>query len=296
MAVKLRPGKSQQSAQYTSPTLQTTVTRPRLLICIIALNLIVFQVIADDTFGITSKNISENPLLQSMIQIRAGTYSPLYKADNQVQSILVESFYVDRYAVTKAQFEAFTAAHSRWKDSNVSSIFADQNYLKYPNNGTGENANQPVTNVSWFAARAYCKSKGKRLPSTDEWEYVAQASADKADGHGDKAQQRLILGWYSKPATAALADVQQSPMNYWGVHGLHGSVWEWVNDFNSTLSTGESRGDSQLEQQLFCGAGAASSVDPSDYAAFMRYAFRSSLQANYTLRSLGFRCAANSNE
>jgi len=37
--------------------------------------------------------------------------------------------------------------------------------------------------------------------------------------------------------------------------------------------------------------GAASSVDPSDYAAFMRYALRSSYSANYTLNSLGFRCA-----
>ena len=131
---------------------------------------------------------------------------------------------------------------------------------------------------------------------SDEWEYVAQASADKANGRGDSEQQKLILDWYAKPASEALANVQQTPVNYWGVYGMHGAVWEWVNDFSNVLSTGESRGDSQLEQDLFCGAGAASSVDPSDYAAFMRYAFRSSLQANYTLVSLGFRCARNADE
>ena len=54
---------------------------------------------------------------------------------------------------------------------------------------------------------------------------------------------------------------------------------------------GESRGDSQLEKSLFCGAGAAASIDPSDYAAFMRYALRSSYRAHYTMTSLGFRCA-----
>ena len=59
---------------------------------------------------------------------------------------------------------------------------------------------------------------------------------------------------------------------------------------------GESRGDTQLDQQLFCGAGAASSVDPNDYAAFMRYALRSSYSAHYTVESLGFRCALGATE
>jgi len=59
------------------------------------------------------------------------------------------------------------------------------------------------------------------------------------------------------------------------------------------LSTGESRGDSSLDQNLFCGSGAAGAVDPSDYAAFMRFAFRGSLKAVYTQANLGFRCASN---
>lgn len=259
----------------------------------VALILTVPQLKADDTFGLQPKGVTSISLNEPMVQIAAGSYSPLYKTDNQQQSVSVASFFVDKYPVTKGQFVAFTQTNPRWNRTGVSPLFADQNYLQYPEDVAGENVNQPVTNVSWFAARAYCKNQGKRLPSTDEWEYVAQASADKAYGRGDKAQQRLILEWYSKPASEPLVDVQQSPMNYWGVVGLHGSVWEWVNDFNSTLSTGESRGDSQLDKQLFCGAGAAASVDPSDYAAFMRYAFRSSLQANYTLSSLGFRCAGN---
>ncbi len=77
---------------------------------------------------------------------------------------------------------------------------------------------------------------------------------------------------------------------------MHGVVWELVNDFNTALVTGESRGDSQLDKQLFCGAGAESSVDPNDYAAFMRYALRSSYSAHYTVESLGFRCAMGTTE
>ena len=69
-----------------------------------------------------------------------------------------------------------------------------------------------------------------------------------------------------------------------------------MSDFNTALVTGESRGDTQLDKQLFCGAGAASSVDPGDYAAFMRYAMRSSYSAHYTIESLGFRCASDVKE
>ena len=68
-------------------------------------------------------------------------------------------------------------------------------------------------------------------------------------------------------------------------------MWEWVDDFNSALVTGESRGDSGLERDLFCGAGSVGAKDTTDFAAFMRLALRSSLKANNTTTSLGFRCA-----
>jgi formylglycine-generating enzyme required for sulfatase activity len=70
------------------------------------------------------------------------------------------------------------------------------------------------------------------------------------------------------------------------------SSWEWVENFNTALVTGESRGDTGLERSLFCGAGSIGSANPADYASFMRFAYRSSLKAVYTTKSLGFRCAA----
>jgi formylglycine-generating enzyme required for sulfatase activity len=46
-----------------------------------------------------------------------------------------------------------------------------------------------------------------------------------------------------------------------------------------------------LERQLFCGAGSVGAKDPGNFAAFMRFGFRSSLRAGYTVHNLGFRCA-----
>jgi len=225
-----------------------------------------------------------------MVYILGGRYRPLF--GNVADSLVVGPFLLDRYAVTNSQYYLFTQKNPRWSKKNIKPVFSDRNYLRHMNSLEANNlAEVPVTNVSWFSARAYCKSLGKRLPSLVEWEYVARASESQVNGQNDRKYQQKILEWYSRPASEVLPNVKDTPANYWGVHGMHGIVWEMVNDFNTALVTGESRGDTQLEQSLFCGAGAVSSVDPSDYAAFMRYALRSSYQAAYTMRSLGFRCA-----
>jgi formylglycine-generating enzyme len=67
-------------------------------------------------------------------------------------------------------------------------------------------------------------------------------------------------------------------------------------DFNSALVTGESRADAALERTLYCGSGAIGAADFEDYAAFMRYAFRSSLEAHYSVANLGFRGVRNRTE
>ena len=227
-----------------------------------------------------------------MVYIAGGSYTPLFRRNADFQLISVKPFLLDRYSVTNRQYLMFTKLNAKWHKDTIKTVFSDANYLKHLSpEALSDVAESPVTNVSWFSARAYCKSHGKRLPSLDEWEYVARASDTDINGTNDPEYRQKILEWYSRPATSKLPNVKDTEANYWGVHGMHGVVWELVNDFNTALVTGESRGDSQLEQQLFCGAGAVSSADPGDYAAFMRYALRSSYQATYTMESLGFRCA-----
>ena len=227
-----------------------------------------------------------------MVHIPDGYYIPLFKENEQIQQFPVDAFFLDIHQVTNQEFQDFVMANPKWGSNKIKPIFADQNYLHHLKSELADSqSGQPVTNVSWFAARAYCKSKNKRLPTVAEWEYVARASENKPEGKDEPGFNQLILEWYSKPATLDLPSVDSTTSNYWGVKGMHGVVWELVNDINTSLVTGESRGDSQLENALYCGAGAASSVDPSDYAAFMRYATRSSYEARYTLASMGFRCA-----
>lgn len=229
-----------------------------------------------------------------LIEVPAGPYRPLYPAKGEPESLPVAAFQLELQQVTNRQFLAFVWAQPKWRRSQVPALFADESYLSHWTSDLAfDQAAQdaPVTNVSWFAARAYAAWCNRRLPTLSEWEYVAAASEDATFGREEPGYNQRILDWYSRPTPAALPRAGSGPKNYYGLADLHGLVWEWVEDFNTALVTGESRGDSGLDRNLFCGSGSINAADPSDYAAFMRFAFRSSLSARYSVPNLGFRCA-----
>jgi formylglycine-generating enzyme required for sulfatase activity len=99
-----------------------------------------------------------------------------------------------------------------------------------------------------------------------------------------------VLEWYGAPTPARLPPVG-GPANRWGVRDLHGLVWEWVEDFNASFVSSDSREPGGEREVRYCGGGAAGAEGEGDYASFMRLAFRSSLTAEDTVRNLGFRCA-----
>jgi formylglycine-generating enzyme required for sulfatase activity len=227
-----------------------------------------------------------------MMKIDAGSYVPLYGNDSLMVS--VKAFKIDKYQVTNREFQEFVRACPEWRKSGVKAIFADANYLHHWENDLelkkDELPEGPVTNVSWFAAKEYCKCQGKRLPTLDEWEYVAMADETQADARKTDGYNAFILSWYEKPKSFK-QEVGSTYKNYWGVYDMHGLVWEWTQDFNSMIISGETRRDENTDNNLFCGSSAIGSSDLMNYAAFMRYAFRSSVKGNYAIRNLGFRCA-----
>jgi len=195
--------------------------------------------------------------------------------------------------VTRAEFRAFIAGHPEWRRARAPAVFADAAYLA-DGPAADERADaadaRPVTEVSWFAAQAFCESEGSRLPTWLEWEYAAAADATRADARADPAWRQRILTWYAAPATGVLRDVGGAP-DVHGIRDLHGLVWEWVDDFNALFVASDSRTQGDPDKLRFCGAGAISLADRDNYAVLMRVALLSSVAAPDTLRSLGFRCA-----
>lgn len=228
-----------------------------------------------------------------MVSVPGGSYTPLYSREAQPRR--VAPFLLDETLVSNHDFLSFVEEHPEWRRSRAGAAQVDSNYLSHWRGDLepGDEAllQAPVTNVSWFAAKAYCEARGKRLPTQDEWELVALADATRPDASKDQEFLKKLLEWYSQPSGGALPSAASAEPNLYGIRGLHGLVWEWVRDFNSSMVLGDSRGGNSLERRLFCGGESLYATDVNNYAAFMRYAFRSSLKGTYCVGSLGFRGA-----
>lgn len=233
------------------------------------------------------------PVPPEMARVEGGTYVPMFGEKSEPRTVV--PFLLDRHPVTNAGFLAFVREHPKWRRSQVSRLFAAETYLAHWQAdlelGPKAPPDAPVVNVSWFAARAYLKAHDKRLPTEDEWEFAARADETRANAAKDPEFLARILKWYSKPNLSVLPAVTTADCDFRGVTGMHGLVWEWVRDFNNQMVTGAARNDASLDRSLFCAGGALGATDAANYAAFMRYAFRSSLEGDSTVANLGFRGA-----
>lgn len=230
---------------------------------------------------------------KKMIEISGGEFKPFFGQDS-LKKVYVKTFLMDESLVTNKEYLSFVQANPQWSRSQIIKLFADSNYLKnwksdfeLPDNISPD---APVTNVSWYAAKAYAESIGKRLPTVDEWEYVGIADESVPNASNDSTFTTKILNSYKIGERFKIPVKSKSP-NYYGIYDMYGSVWEWSSDFNSVMITGESRNNNQNDENLFCAGASLTASDLKNYAAFIRFAMRGSLKANYCILNLGFRCA-----
>jgi formylglycine-generating enzyme required for sulfatase activity len=106
-------------------------------------------------------------------------------------------------------------------------------------NACGDNC--PVENVSWNDAQAYiaklsAKTGSKyRLPSEAEWEYAARAGSSGKWSFGDNEKELGKYAWYGAYQKDGNSGSKTHPVgeklkNPFGLHDMHGNVWEWVED------------------------------------------------------------------
>ena len=229
------------------------------------------------------------------VKLPGGAFRTALKYEDRAGPTRIAPFELMRTPVSNGEFLAFVRAHPQWRRDRVASVLAEPRYLSHwaAADRLGEKALsvQPVVQVSWFAAQAYCESQGGRLPTWDEWEYAAAADERRTDARGDPAWRARILSWYSRPSVDALPRVGLQAPNAYGVQDLHGLVWEWTGDFSALMISEDNRNQGDADNARFCGAGALSMDDRENYAVLMRVAMLSSLGARDTTANLGFRCA-----
>ena len=131
------------------------------------------------------------------------------------------AFAVGKYPVT---FEEWDRAHA---DGGVGHKPDDKGW------GRGR---RPVINVCWDDAQAYVKwlsdktGKPYRLPSEAEWEYACRAGTETAYSFGGSESELDRYGWYSGNSDSTTHPVGEKLPNDFGLHDMHGNVWERCQD------------------------------------------------------------------
>ena len=228
------------------------------------------------------------------VVIPSGKIASVLANDADTGPASIPAFAMRATPVTNGEYLAFVKTNRAWQRGRAPASFADGTYLHAWRSavqlGAGMSADQPVTNVSWFAAEAFCENEGGRLPTWIEWEYVAAADEKVSDARSNPVWRARILSWYSQSSNSPTPTVGGTA-NIFGVRDMHGLAWEWVDDFNALLVSADSRNQGDPDKLQFCGAGAISLKDRDNYAVLMRIALLSSLSATSTTNNLGFRCA-----
>ena len=157
-------------------------------------------------------------------------------------------FAVGRYEVTRGEFARFVeaAGHSTGNSCRTyeDGDWKDRSGRNWRDPGYRQDNREPVVCVNWEDARAYVnwlsRETGKpyRLLSEAEWEYSARAgttgpfhfgatiSTDQANYDGNDTYGSGRKGEYRKKTVR----VGSFPANGFGLHAVHGNVWEWVED------------------------------------------------------------------
>ena len=180
---------------------------------------------------------------------------------------ITKPFAVSKHEVTVAQYRRFVALTNR-VGARGCRVWDGRKWngnpsLNWRDPGFAQHATHPVTCISWHDAKAYAEwlssitRKEYRLLSESEWEYATRAntttpfyfgatvSSDQANYNGNYVYGPGQRGHYRRRTVA----VGGFPANAFGLHDLHGNVWEWVEDcwhkdYRNAPSTGKARRDS----------------------------------------------------
>ncbi len=188
---------------------------------------------------------------------------------------LTRGFWIGKYPVTQAQWEKVIAINP-----------SDH---KCPEN--------PVQNVSWEDAMVFCKTLSARdgveyrLPTEAEWEYACGAGSTTAWCFGNDEARLRDYAWYDENSDNRPHPVGQKLPNSWGIHDMHGNIWEWCQDWYGEYPDGPATdpGGAALGDGRVLRGGCWSFSVLSTYTA-ARYDHPPSNRCDY----IGFRLARNS--
>jgi formylglycine-generating enzyme required for sulfatase activity len=203
---------------------------------------------------------------------------------------LTHGFYLGKYEVSQAQYEAVMAGNSN-------SLSADPSQYK--------GGNRPVENLSWDNIQIFLSRLNEQqsdnlptawkyvLPTESQWEYACRAGTTTAYSWGDSIASTNAN--YNASGYSQTRDVGLYAANPWGFYDMHGNVWEWTADFyNATYPVGKPVIDPTGPKSGPNGVRRGGAFYTDDI--FLRSAKRSWVNFSYKGNNLGFRVGFQKNQ
>ena len=215
--------------------------------------------------------------LIEFVNIPAGSFmmgSDAYSDEQPIHRVNVKAFRMSKYPITQKQYLAVM-------EDNPSGFKGDENC--------------PVDSVSWHQAVEFCQKLSQRtgqtvrLPSEAEWEYACRAGSTGEYCFGDDESKLGSYAWYDQNSEKKTHPVGKKSSNAWGLHDMHGNVWEWCEDiYHENYQGAPSDGTAWVnggdrDQKVLRGG------SWKDIAWYCRAAYRDGINARLQLNLVGFR-------
>lgn len=235
------------------------------------------------------------PTLQQKFNVKRPA---LFEEETPKHQVTIGAFYLDRMEVTNRQFKRFLENNPAWQKDRIDAKLHTGKYLQNwnGNNYRAGSDDHPVVFVSWYAAAAYCRAEGKRLPTEAEWEYAARGGLlGKEFPWGDEMPDKTRAN-YSATGLNAPTSVASYLANGYGLHDMAGNVWEFLDDewqkypFPATGPNASATSDFlkvTTRRSLRGGSFGGSPVN-------LRVTYRDSHAPENAVEHVGFRCAVTS--
>ncbi len=242
--------------------------------------------VAAGTLASTSNRISQSQTAPAaeMILIPGGEF--LMGGDGEddhmpIHKVYVDTFYMEKYEVTNAQYHAFCKETGR-KLPELWGMNEFRCGLDFPDH--------PVVGISWGDAEKYAEWSGKRLPTEAEWEYAARGGLSGEKYPNGDTIDSTTANYHRSGKSAGTVSVGSYPPNGYGLHDMTGNVVEWVadyydEDFYETSPYKNPKGPEKGKFRVIRGGGWHS----GPYCS--RVDFRNAILGGWIDFNVGFRCA-----